>query len=564
MPEVEGVLTAAAHIAFEAAEHGDLRAVDEVLLALPTTGDVAVEAWRFALESIRWSLRPAAAPRPDLERARSLAAAGGSAANVLARACAVMERTALSTLDAPALAEWSELHETLSLLTGSTDDLDLATARLWRGLLGGETGAVESSAKAVGEEAAKRGAAAPVIEATVMRALLALAAGQSNEAVELGRRASRMAQAEALSHQEYLANMALARIRRFSGRPHLALHILAALDREAPATWAGWIGWETLLAGGTLPPERAGWGPIGAAAHGLRRLLEVARGGDRAAFDEAASDLDRVVRTISPWLRDETAALLAALDPLRAEVPPSMADWLRGDTPVIPFGLHGVGTQPATELQTESATAYVVARPGEPGRRFLLPGLALAPQARMLARDSARSGARTETGIAALALVEGGVSRDRFFRSVYGFPFVPYRHRAVLDMLCHRMRGLLGSAGTIRRNEAELDPAGGERTSDALEPNSPATPWITLVLREPIVVPDMRCVLPVADRVLRALALLGATSARSAADSLKMPLRTVQAVLQQLVAEGACRIERDGRRIAYRIEDTTFTDVTSV
>ena len=69
--------------------------------------------------------------------------------------------------------------------------------------------------------------------------------------------------------------------------------------------------------------------------------------------------------------------------------------------------------------------------------------------------------------------------------------------------------------------------------------------------------------LPAADRVLRALATLGATSASGAADSLRMPLRTVQAVLQQLVAEGACTIERDGRRVAYRIEDTTFTQVTS-
>ena len=84
-----------------------------------------------------------------------------------------------------------------------------------------------------------------------------------------------------------------------------------------------------------------------------------------------------------------------------------------------------------------------------------------------------------------------------------------------------------------------------------------------LALEEAIVVPDMRCVLPTADRVLRALATSGATSASAAADSLRMPLRTVQAVLQQLVAEGACTIERDGRRVAYRIEDTSFMQVKS-
>ena len=72
----------------------------------------------------------------------------------------------------------------------------------------------------------------------------------------------------------------------------------------------------------------------------------------------------------------------------------------------------------------------------------------LAPSARLLARDSSRAGARTETGIAALALAgDAVISRDDFFRRVYGFPFVAYRHRAVLDTLCHRMRTLLGKAG---------------------------------------------------------------------------------------------------------------------
>ena len=99
-------------------------------------------------------------------------------------------------------------------------------------------------------------------------------------------------------------------------------------------------------------------------------------------------------------------------------------------------------------------------------------------------------------------------------------------------MLCLRMRRLLGEAGQIRRDSIDEGAA-----------------RIALSLVDGIVVADMRCALPVADRVLRALAKLGMSSASAAADSLRMPLRTVQAVLQQLVAEGACRIEREGRRI---------------
>jgi hypothetical protein len=113
------------------------------------------------------------------------------------------------------------------------------------------------------------------------------------------------------------------------------------------------------------------------------------------------------------------------------------------------------------------------------------------------------------------------------------------------------MRNLLGDAGELRRDGAD---AGGAGASG---------PSLVLILGKPIVVPDMRCALPTSDRVLRALATLGTTSASTAAESLRMPLRTVQAVLQQLVAEGACTVERDGRRVSYRIEDTTFTEVTS-
>jgi hypothetical protein len=270
----------------------------------------------------------------------------------------------------------------------------------------------------------------------------------------------------------------------------------------------------------------------------------------------------RNAANIWPAFAAEVAALAGALDPLGQEIPATMAAWTRGETAAIPFGLHGVGLQQDVGPQAESATAYVIARPKESGRRLLLPGLGLSPRARMLARDSTRAGARTETGIAALALAgDAGDTRDGFFRSVYGFTFVPYRHRAVLDTLCHRMRTLLGTAGEIRRDEGESN-AHADKPTDA--PNAAAAaPTIALLLRHTIVVPDMRCILPTADRVLRALALLGATSATVAAETLHMPLRTVQAVLQELVSEGACTIERDGRRVAYKIEDTTFTQVTA-
>ncbi|MES1204812.1 MAG: helix-turn-helix transcriptional regulator [Pseudomonadota bacterium] len=563
MAGVDGVLTAIARVSYQAAEHGDLREADSVMAQLEAAGaadeaaGAEARAWRLALETVRWSFDPRHGRplRPQTVRTKAVTPA---AAAVLRRACAVMERAAFCTFDRALLDEWIAVHAALSAQAREVapePDLSLAAARLWARILHGDFAGLEAAAKSLGDDASRAGDPAALIEATIVRALAVLSTGTLDDAVELGRRAARMAQAEALSHHEYLAHITLARVRRYTGRPHLALHILAALARVAPVTWSGWIGWETYLSGGTIGEVTAPVvGPAMRAQQSLQALLDAARSSDRRAFDRAAADA-RAVAGDAPVLADEVAAVIAAIDPLEREVPPGLLPWMQGEIAAIPFGLHGVGFREEAGPQAESATAFVMARPGHPGRRLLLPGLKLAPSARLLVRDSSRAGARTETGIAALALAgDAVISRDDFFRRVYGFPFVAYRHRAVLDTLCHRMRTLLGKAGEIRRDEGDGDDtaaAGGR------------VPTIALLLQEPIVVPDMRCILPTADRVLRALALLGSTSASVAAEQLQMPLRTVQAVLQQLVSEGACTTERDGRHVVYKIEDTTFTQVTA-
>lgn len=490
--------------------------------------------------------------------------------------------------DRPTPALGTAVASTGTAGDGSLRDVALWSAQLWQKLLAGQTAGQEIEAKALFDEASRQRAAPQVIESTVLRALLALSTGSTDDAVDMARRASRMAQSESLPQLEYLANVTLARVRRYSGRPHLALHILAALSRVAPPAWKGWIGWEMLLGGGEgTRKDATGPGlsdaPAMIAERNLGALLAAARGGDREVFVKAAAALETSA-AVWPDLLREVESLLAALDPVRESIPEGAMSWSRGETATIPSGLHGVGIPQGSGPETEGATAFVVAWPGGlPGtssgageagrsrrwvaRRFLRPGLAFVPTARVLARDSAKAvagGVRTETGIAALALAgQAGTTREVFFRSVYGFPFVAHRHQAVLDVLCHRMRNLLGDAGEVRRDSGEA--AAAAAAPDAAgEPPAPQGPSLALALKMPIVVPDMRCALPTADRVLRALATLGTTSASTAADSLRMPLRTVQAVLQQLVAEGACSIERDGRRVAYKIEDTTFTEVTSV
>lgn len=576
--------TAIAGAAFAEAEHGDFRGFEPVWADVCHARDPASRACRLALEAIRWVFEPTFCAVPDTSEARKILKDLPSTGPLVARACAVMERAYAVALDRERLAVWVEIHDSIPTANppgaGSEGgEVSLRAARLWLRLLGGDGGGTDGAAKQLFEEASRLRAPTQVIESTVLRALLALSSGDTDPAVELARRASRMAQAESLPQLEYLANLTLARVRRYSGRPHLALHILVALSRVAPPLWTGWIAWEIILAGGepadlrpahwakrgSAPSEAAGLEravaetPALAAARELDGFLRVVREGDRGSFARKAEELRAHAEC---WwdLAQESETLLAAVDGLRDRAPARLEPWRRGDTTNIPCGLHAIGIPRGADLETETATAFVLAGVGMKGRRVLRPGLALAPEARVLTRESAKNaaaGVRTETGIAALALAgPGGLSREDFFRIVYGFPFVPHRHQAVLDVLCHRMRNLLGDAGELRRDGGESNGAGAGSGGGG--------PSLALILNETIVVPDMRCALPTSDRVLRALATLGTTSASDAAESLRMPLRTVQAVLQQLVAEGACTVEREGRRVSYRIEDTTFTEVTSV
>jgi hypothetical protein len=200
---------------------------------------------------------------------------------------------------------------------------------------------------------------------------------------------------------------------------------------------------------------------------------------------------------------------------------------------------------PAAE--TEVTIGYVWATPATRGLRLLRAGLGLVGPGRRLDReDPAGAGTtRTDTGIAVLALAgPQGVARDDFFVRVYGFRFDPELHQGALDVLVHRMRQRLGPSGEITRDRHTLT--------------------IALALGDPLVVADARCALPLSERLLRALAHASRATAQEVAETLKVPLRTVQEALQELVADGACAVDRVGRRFSYRVHDTTFTEITAV
>jgi hypothetical protein len=185
----------------------------------------------------------------------------------------------------------------------------------------------------------------------------------------------------------------------------------------------------------------------------------------------------------------------------------------------------------------------VLARPDRPGVRLLDPGAPLA-EARGAARlpKTQRRQGRTDTALAVLALGDAaGLPEEDFFRASYGFAFARSVHGGVLDVLLHRARAHLDSAGEIGR----------------------ARGLVTLTLRRPLLLVDPRCTAYDDNRVLQLVAKRGCMTAKETSHELGIPLRSAQAALEALIATGACARERNGRAVVYRVDDTTFQEPTA-
>jgi DNA-binding transcriptional ArsR family regulator len=417
-------------------------------------------------------------------------------------------------------------------------------ARLWLAIgRGAAPTDAEARAKVLYREAAAAKQVLLSVEATSLQAMAALGAGDVEGALAAARRASRMARTEALPEAELLANLVLARVRRHTGKPHLASRILAALARLAPPPWHALIAWEALLSGGleagaALAGATRGAGSRSAAAAGaLADALAAAQAGARAAFEDAGG---RALAAVEGWdaLTIEADALLAALDAARP-APAVLLPWARGAEPLAPLGLQG-----ASPAAPEEAIAFVVVRPGAPGRRILRAGLALAaPDAispHALA-GSPREHYRTDTALAVLAGAgPAGLTRDELFGLVYGLPYAQRLHEGAFRVLVHRMRKRVEGLAEVAREADRL----------------------CLAPARPLIVPDPRCAQPTEAAVLRLLAARGAVGSDEIASELRLSVRATQSALKQLVEDGALQVERQGRHVQYRVDDTTFSEPT--
>lgn len=500
------------------------------------------DAWHAALEGLLRLSEPSRAAAPSPETLARIAAASPDARLGAGLAAAHAARACLLDLDTDGLECWAV--QLARLASHGGDDLELWSS-ITRGWLAWSQGrpddAIELSEHAR-LLAARSRSALGTIEAVVLRAL----AGAGQDAVRAARRAVIMARAEGIWIGELSATLALARVRRTTGRAHHALQILVALEKVAPSAWMAWIALEAMLAGGLSMGEAwiasgrvPRWGPAGDAARALADALLATEAGDRGGYERALVRASEALARIEPY-RSALERMATATDAFATPRESDIAAWCRGQQAAIPPDLLGLAAPLRAPDPLEAASAYVVVGLGEWPRRILGAGASLVLGAATLSLRRGAAG-RVEAALAALALAGAeGVSREDFFRDVYGFAYVRGVHENILKVLLHRARRRLGDLAGIDATEG----------------------WLCLRAGSVLLLPDPRLSWSTEDLALRIIASGGAASARDVAARLRVPLRTVQRALEQLVADGVARVSREAGQIAYLVEDTTFSEGT--
>lgn len=519
---------------FHRAIAGHIEPVDDL-----AAGDSTGVAWAFSIRCAQANAQPHQSPWPDICELDHIAP-DSEIASIMLRGVALCARDAILRFDQGVADEWAARGQALS--TNPPVSFLLASHLVQSEGQGAEKlDARALRAQAIGDEET-----AAVVDLAVTQAWDAEAEGALEAALSAARRASRMARTEALPQQEYFANLMLARCRRLVGHPHLAVRILSALRRYVSPQWHPWLAWELLMSGATAAAEAAligvqADGRIHTALHAAGRLMRAARQGQREAFEAACDELQTACSG-SRRLSDDANALIGAMDArIRlSDAPPHLRAWLEGSETKPPRGLHGLAADLADNDSLKGALVFVAMSPDHDARRVLGPGLSLLDGHERLRQSQRRQG-RMDTAVAVLALAgRSGLELEELFRRVYEFDYDPEIHAGALRKLLVRVQEWLGPLGHLH---AEANRR-----------------WLEVV--QPLVVADPRSVPPVDVRVLAVLASSGSTSAKEAAKRLRIPLRTAQAALQDLLSDGTAQRVRTGNVVEYHLEDTTFTEPT--
>ena len=317
-----------------------------------------------------------------------------------------------------------------------------------------------------------------------------------------------MARTESIPQAEYLAGLALARMRRLAGHPHLAGRILHSLRAHVPDHWVPWLEWEQALAGETDVRTTAATAIIGARAAAMASDRDGTSGAIAVARDALAG-----FRAI----QEDADVLDLLLAPERQSLSPA------DERPFVAF----------------AGDAYVLCRVAGPGARVRAVALPFVEAERV--ESGGTRGRRVATLAAVLGLAGEELSEGACFQRVYGFTFVPEIHRGSFDVLLHRARAALEGLAAFERRDTR----------------------VRMVVTRPFVIADPRMVEPAEARILRAVAA-GQSTARSIAESTGLSLRQTQLLLKSLAEEGECAADKRGRVLHYQVEDTTFSEPTQI
>jgi hypothetical protein len=499
-----------------------------------TAWQAAIQAHCHLADPVRFALPTWSLASSDLDTNEAAAVA-----------CVAFEKAALLSLDPPAFASALSIHRSLAGRDiGTEGTLWLLVANAWASYLGlSNPDRLEATAsmEQVRLRAGELKLAALVVESTVLIGLLALSGGMQTDARTLLRRAALMAQSEALPQSQYLAHLALARLRRYERRPHLAARILGSLRKVAPSSWRAWLDWESVLSGLNRMNNDASPAVRGP-AQWLEQGLVAATAGDRERF---LKQMSQAKESLAGWadLQGELQTVQGCLDPLMPidTLPQDVRAWVQGQGDLIPRGVDSIVFG---RNDPELTVACVFAAPTFAPRRLLSAGSALLGENFKGALPRVqRNNARIETAAAALALAgSAGLDEAEMWRRVYGFQFVIDLHRGTLEVLIHRLRERWGDTAKINRREGGF----------CFQPEVP------MFIVDPRGMPSVDAL------ILKLFSERGTASARAAADALVVPLRTVQTALAELVAEGHLRVEGKGRSVSYVLEDTVFAEPTQV
>ncbi|MFK8000612.1 MAG: hypothetical protein AB8H86_13510 [Polyangiales bacterium] len=483
----------------EAAQRGNLAALTE--------GDLS-PAWAAVADALRCLASRDAVERPRAEDlCAGLEGVGG------ARALELLGVRALLALDRVALE--STIHALLGFGVHGAAAYNHLSG--WLAFLRGQGEIAQKLGEQLESDSRARGKSTGVVEGAVLNAAGILLGGDPSAALKQVRRAARMAQSERLWTSNFLAGILLSRARRMNGQTYLAARVAVACLAVTGSEWAPLLEWELFFAGGDT-------------SHAHRELPIVRVRAELAEWLLGDGQVPRRTALGSVPHEGDIAAALFAAGASEETSEAATSKWIYGNAQDVPGIISGISAH-----ASQHGPVRIIVRSNAKARRMLH----TVPKGVTPLPPSGVEATRVEALVAVLAFADGPLSRRTLFERTYGFKYRPEIHEDAFKVLRSQAKSFIAGWATLGSVDGYV-----------------------LHVHKDIAVLDPGSKQPTGNAILGRLGQMGQSNAKSLAETLGIPLRTVQAALKELVNDGACEVQRIGRRVEYVVEDTTFQEIT--